>query len=186
VIELTISATILISVLLMILSLSGVVGNSFAVTVRSSEMGERTRNTAARIAGYLRPASVGSLLVPAGGLWIAPLDGVAYPGIRFQPLANCPTVSSSSLGPAQTLVFARVSSEAANGIDDNSNGLIDEGDLELRQADGLSVTLASGVEEFAVRKTARTLELVLRMAARDGLGNLHRFALRQPLLLTNN
>jgi len=184
-IELTVSSAIMASVVVIVLFVSGIVGDSLAVNGRASELAERTQITR-RIAGFLRGASVGALEVPSGGGWASPIDGTAYSTLRFRSVVGLPTESSEALGLSRTLAFVRDSGETANGTDDDGDGLVDEGEIRLVEASGSGAALATAVEVFTITKTGRNLQIMVRIGGRAGRKELHDSALLVPVLLRNN
>jgi hypothetical protein len=106
--------------------------------------------------------------------------------MRFRSLIGLPTDSSDALGPPRTLAFVMDSRETAYGMDDDRDGLVDEGEIQLVEPSGARATLATAVELFSIVKSGRTLEITVRIAGRDQEGALHRSTLTESVTLWNN
>ena len=85
----------------------------------------------------------------------------------------------------RSLTFAMEDGETANGIDDDGDGLIDEGAVRLVH-DNSTVAMISGVEDCGFCFDGRMLGIRLRVARRDGQGRTFRGYQEQWYYLRNN
>jgi hypothetical protein len=89
------------------------------------------------------------------------------------------------LGPLRVIRFQRDANELANGLDDDRDGLVDEGGLYLDDA-GASVRLTDAVEVFRVSRTGRVLVVTIQCSGRNSEGGMHRSRFDQTIILRNN
>jgi hypothetical protein len=132
---------------------------------------------------YLRTVPSGT--AHAVGEWIEPADGAARTGIRFQGATGQVSMNAAALTPPRTLRFVRDSGELANGLDDDQDGLIDEGAVWLTY-DSSTIQLNSNIERCLFSLTSRTLTITLASAVRRRDGRVQRFTHNEVLFLRNN
>lgn len=123
-------------------------------------------------------SSVGEMIEP-------PNDGEAREIILFQSADGIVSMNAALLTSPRRFWRELESGETANGVDDDGDGLIDEGNVQL-DYDGATVTMATSVESFSFTLTGRMLTIELHSAARARDGNVHRFAIREQIYVRNN
>jgi prepilin-type N-terminal cleavage/methylation domain-containing protein len=142
---------------------------------------------AAQAAQLLDP----SVVVPAVGDWISPVDDDPRDNLRFESAEGIFTMSgiplsnvSNTTGP-QAFEFVREDSEAANGVDDDGDGLIDEGRLEMT-TDTLHIVLGRGIERCTFSLHGRIIHMILTCAAADGANKVARATYDYSVYMRNN
>lgn len=183
--EMAISTMVLVGILAIVLPVSGVVGRNLSMNRCQGELRERVQIASSRVAGFLRPASLGTLRVNVAGAWVIPAEATPYDSIQFRALTGYPYGSTPDLGPLRVLRFKLDVGEIANGVDDDRDGLIDEGGLYVEEG-GKPVELAEGVELFRVIKIGRTLVFTIQCGGRDSDGGMQRTRFEQTIVLRNN
>lgn len=158
---------------------------------------EGLQRSAIRISHVVRPCSLGTyrmaanqedvnaLRAAAVGEWIEPEPGLPRTGIRFRAASGTLYINAAALTAVRTVQFRLEPGETQNGVDDDGDGLIDEGDVVYDQ-DGTEVLLTRNVERCTFALTDRTLVIELRAGARRKDGQVQRFTARQTLYLRNN
>jgi hypothetical protein len=184
--ELVFVSGLLGTVLLSIFSVAGVLNRTVSTVEANARTAHRARTVCRQLLRLLRPASVRSLAVDSGGTWVAPQEATAYGSVRFRIVEGYPSGSSPMLSPPITLVFVRDEREAANGIDDDRDGGVDEGKIVRISADGSRSAIASDLESFTVRKDSQTLTFVVQCLERDVEGRLFRCRFEESVSLRNN
>ncbi|MFQ5505082.1 MAG: hypothetical protein ACE5F1_09840, partial [Planctomycetota bacterium] len=134
----------------------------------------RTKATSADVAAARLAQQTGSLVpIPVIGEWISPPPNAVRDNIRFRSANGILSMNASALTAPRELAFAMDPGEKDNGVDDDKDGLIDEGRLVLRVNSG-TVTVAGGVEEVSFSLSGRILRVTLRCACADGKGKVYR------------
>lgn len=163
------------------------VGQRIAQLVRAGALSTcRTRATkddvdAATAANALDP----SVVIPAKGEWIAPPDERERTTFRFQAAKGDLAMNPAALTPPRQFEFVLESGETDNDLDDDGDGLVDEGNLTLREGSTV-LQVATGIERCAFRLVGSVLTFELRSARRDDAGRVHRSTTRQEVCLRNN
>ena len=103
-----------------------------------------------------------------------------------QALNRLANGGAMQLDPNRTLTFARDRTEAANGRDDDGDGLVDEGSIELTNTDGSRSVVVSGVESISYSIAGRVLTLAIQVGARDSARRVHRSRHQLSISLRNN
>jgi prepilin-type N-terminal cleavage/methylation domain-containing protein len=157
---------------------------------------ETLQRSAIRIAHIARPCAITTYRVEAtaddvpgrataAGEWIEPLDGEARPSLRFQAASGIVSMNAAALTEPRTLRLQLDRGETRNGVDDDDDGMVDEGRVVL-DYDGTEVTLAASVEHCSFTLSGRLLALELRSAAPRRGGGVQRFTVRETIYLRNN
>ena len=158
---------------------------------------EQLQRSAVRIAQIARPCSlvtyrmistpwdVANLYATAVGEWVEPVDGQARSAIRFQSADGQLSVNAAALTSPRTFRLVLDDGELPNGVDDDGDGMIDEGEVML-DYDGSSVVMANNVETCNFTLDVRTLAVELRSATRRRDGSLQHFTIREHIYLRNN
>ena len=130
-------------------------------TERSAQVSERAARLAGRIDRELRLASLGTLRVPGPLGLQAPVNLTTYQDeLRFKRVINFGT-GGIVTSPETTLRRTLDPGENSNGVDDDGDGLVDEGTLLLATAGGVSATIATGVTSFSIRLQGKSLTVTV-------------------------
>ena len=157
---------------------------------------ESLQRTAVRTAQILRPCSISTyrvpsvaadvpLYAPAAGEWMEPIEADPRPAVQFRAADGQLSLNAAQLTDVRSLYLQPENGEVPNGIDDDGDGLVDEGRLML-DYDGVPVALASGIESCLFTLTGRLLTIELRSAVQGRGGAVQRFGVREILYLRNN
>ncbi len=195
-VELSIVTTLLVLAM-------GFVATSFQTATRSLQADdliaramETLQRSAMHISQFTRPCSITTyrvestpddvpLAAAAAGEWIEPTDGEARAAVKFQSASGELSMNAAMLTGERELRLILDDNEVANDIDDDGDGMIDEGRVVLVY-DGISVTMARNVETLTFTLTGRVLNMEIRSAARRSDGSLQRFSIKETLYLRNN
>lgn len=195
--EVLLVLVLLVPTIGMVLTSSGKATRSMASDEVVARTLENLQRSAERIAHAIRPCSLATYRMRADqsdvddtrasaiGEWIDNVDGQARTGMRFQSASGTMSLNASALGGQQTVWFRISASETANGIDDDDDGMVDEGEVVLDRT-GSSVVLATNVELCTFTLTGRMLQVTLRAAVRTPDGRVSRFRVVESLYLRNN
>jgi prepilin-type N-terminal cleavage/methylation domain-containing protein len=126
-----------------------------------------------------------TVVVPALGEWISPPPTGWRPSFRFQGADGKLSMNAAELTPVRRFVFSLDAGESQNGVDDDGDGLIDEGGLQLLIGTLPVQLVITGVERCEFRLRGRVLTLVLGVARRDAKGHLYRATTTQSILMRN-
>lgn len=157
---------------------------------------ESLQRSAVRISQVARPCSLTTYrvaavasdvpaLASAVGEWIEPVDGDPRASIMFQSASGVLSMNASALTGPRIFTLELDAGEVDNDIDDDGDGMIDEGRVVL-DYEGIKVALASNIEGCTFTLTGRLLAIELRSAARARGGLLQRFTIRETIYLRNN
>jgi len=127
-----------------------------------------------------------SVVVPSIGDWIAPPVGAERTTFRFQAADGVLSMNAAALTPAREFQFVIDDNETANGIDDDGDGMIDEGKLELRINTSQLELIATGVELCRFSLTGRVLSVRLQCARRDHQGHVYRAVVTHSIYMRNS
>ncbi|HEX6811189.1 MAG TPA: type II secretion system protein [Planctomycetota bacterium] len=125
------------------------------------------------------------VVIPALGDWISPPLTGSRPTFRFQGADGELSMNAQELTPVRRFIFSLDPTEMPNGLDDDGDGLVDEGGLQLLIGDLPVQLVISGVERCEFRLRGRVLTLVLAVARRDAKGHLYRATTTQSILMRN-
>jgi prepilin-type N-terminal cleavage/methylation domain-containing protein len=124
--------------------------------------------------------------VPTVGQWISPPAGTTRTTFRFQSADGVLSMDAAAMTPVREFQFIMDPGEIANGRDDNGNGMIDEGRLQLRIGTSPVELVLDGVERCNFNLNGRVLTLVLSCARRDHEGHIYRATTTQSIYLRNS
>jgi hypothetical protein len=188
-VELVIVAAVLIPVLLTVLLTGSVTSRTISINERRSAVNGRVWMTMNQVVRPLRGASLSRVLCfdPTidEGTWVAPQEGIEYSAIRFQSLADPKTSTLLTLAPLVTVAWQPEAGEVVDSIDQDGDGLVDEGHLILRRAGQGRVVLTNNVERFVVKRLGQSLEVRLQLGVPHGR-IVERASGTQRVILRNN
>lgn len=183
VVELVLTAVMMVPILMAFLSISQSVSGSLETNERSGEADELLQRTAAGVERLLRPALRASLEVradasdvaaaiaagtpvPTIGDWIPAPELSPRPGLRFTALHGVPTAPTSIATTTRALEFVLEPDELDNDLDDDGDGLVDEGTLWRNDGDA-DLELLRGVEICTFEIDDNLLRLTLQWGRSD-------------------
>ncbi len=195
-VEAALVAGLLAVLMASISSVLGAAQNSIKADDKIAVAMESLQRTAVRTAQILRPCSISTYRVPAtaadvplyagaAGEWMEPIEADPRPAVRFQSANGQLSLNAAELTGVRSLYVQPENGETPNGVDDDGDGLIDEGRLML-DYDGVPVAWTCGIESCAFPLTGRLLTIELRSAVPGRAGAVQRFAVREVLYLRNN
>ena len=130
-------------------------------------------------------ADVNAALAASVGEWIeAPGDAEWRSGIQFLAATGTASMNAMLSTSLRAVRFTREPTEVANGVDDDGDGLVDEGTVSLLH-DGATIHVLRGVEVCNFQLGDRLLAVRMRCGISKG-GRIHRADLTQRLFLRNN
>jgi len=184
-VEVLAALTTFVSLALVILGVERSALHGIRESDRAGEVVERTNRVADRIDREVRTAGISRLQVQGALGLEPPVEGTDYSEMQFQRATGF-TTTTVLYGPAFTLRFTMEAGEAANGTDDDADGMIDEGSIFYVDAAGTSAEIARGVTEFAMRLEGRALIVTLesRIPEPGGTSRAHRVV--RTIRLRNN
>ena len=94
-------------------------------------------------------------------------------------------MNAALLTSPRRIVFALEASETDNDVDDDGDGLIDEGTITLLQ-NSITLAILKDVEECSFSLDGRMLMMRLQVARRNSEGRIYRCFLEQRFYLRNN
>ncbi len=196
-IEMSIVMTILVPILVGIAVTTSSVNDTMEANSRRADVMTYCRRMSQRIAKLVRPAQMTTIQVQAVQLdvtmlraaavgdWIAPTDLVWRPGLEFQSASGLLSMNAALLTSPRRVVFALEPSETDNDVDDDGDGLIDEGSITLLQ-NSTTLAILKDVEECSFSLDGRILMMRLQVARRNSEGRIYRTFLEQSFYLRNN
>jgi len=195
-VELTLVTTLLIV-------LMSIIGTSTLISTRALQTDELVahsmetlQRSAVRISQVLRPCSIITYRVAAVaadvptyasavGEWIEPVNGDPRESIRFQSADGQLSLNATQLTTARAFRLQLDDGETDNGVDDDGDGMIDEGSVML-EYEGVEVAIATNIETLTFTLTGRVLEIRMSSAAKRKDGGIQRFTVNETLYLRNN
>ncbi|MCA8973242.1 MAG: prepilin-type N-terminal cleavage/methylation domain-containing protein [Planctomycetes bacterium] len=127
-----------------------------------------------------------SVVIPSLGDWIPMPAGASHPTLRFQSADGVLSMNSAALTPARALEFVIEPGETANGADDDGDGLVDEGKLQLTVGSVATDMILAGVETCSFTMNGRVLRIQLGCARGDRLGRIHRTTATFDVFMRNS
>lgn len=125
------------------------------------------------------------LRATAAGTWIEPLDGEDRASIQFRSADGRLSMNATALTTPRDFRLRLDAGETQNGLDDDGDGLIDQGSL-LMSYDGLDIELGHDIEACKFTLDGRLLAIELSSAARRKDGTVQRFTIRETTYIRNN
>lgn len=127
-----------------------------------------------------------SIPIPDLGEWISPYEDTSRPTFRFQAADGVLSLNATALTPEREFELALEPTETANGADDDGDGLVDEGVLQLRIGTTRLELISTGVERCEFSLSGRTLTMTLQCARRDHEGHVYRATATHMIYMRNN
>lgn len=196
-VEMLIVIAVLAVMLAAVWNTSSMVSSTVESNSRSAEVTSKVRRTLQQIGKFLRPAKMSTVgvqavsadvtagLAASVGEWIDPTDLVWRPGIRFQSASGEKAMNAALSTSPRSLTFSLESGESANSLDDDGDGLIDEGVVKLLH-DSVTVAVVRDVESCEFWMDGRTIRVRLQCGRSSPQGRVHRTRLEQSFYLRNN
>lgn len=212
--EVMVSSVILVPILLAILATRDVVGITMNTNERRADVGDHLRRVARRVRKIARPGLISSVRVKANqddideaeaaellrqtenpldppihipvlGEWVSPNEDDPRPNVQFVAADGKLALNASATTTPRSLEFELDPGEVDNDVDDDGDGLVDEGKLYFRYESSAFVLL-DNVESCAFAMRRGVLVMCLQVARTDARGRIHRASTEQRILLRNN
>lgn len=119
------------------------------------------------------------------GEWIDPTEGVWRPGVQFVSASGLRSMNAMLNTSTRQVVFTRDGGEFLNSLDDDGDGLVDEGEIVLLH-EGSRVAVLRDVESCEFNLSGRLLELRIAVAQRLSDGRIERARMERAIYLRNN
>ena len=103
---------------------------------------------------------------------------------RFHAASGTLSMNAANLTSARELEFVLDAGETDNGVDDDGDGMIDEGSLFL-QYESARIPLAENVESCSFEIDGPVIRFSVQCAQRDSDGQIHRAVARRVWLIRN-
>lgn len=196
-VELMIVVAVLVPLLAMIAQTSTVVNRTVESNDRGAEVFEASRKALQRMGKFLRPAKLSTLQESAVdadivalrattvGEWIDPVDLEARPGIRFVAAEGFLSMNANLSTSPRELLFVRDAGELENGVDDDGDGMVDEGRI-MALYEGTRLVMAEGIEACTFTTDGRMIRVTVRCARGDQHDNVYRATMSQSFFVRNN
>ncbi len=125
------------------------------------------------------------LRATAPGQWIEPQDGEPRDAIQFRSADGRLSMNAAALTQPHEFRKKLDPGEVANGLDDDGDGLIDQGTLMMTY-EGVEVELGHHVESVTFTLTDRLLAIDLVSGVRRRDGSVLHFKIHETTYLRNN
>lgn len=194
--EMTIVTVVSIPILLAVLSTSERVGKTVNAVDRNAEASETVARVAERIGRLVRSAHRSTFMVRATaadvkkkmastvGDWMTAQELDPRSNIQFQSAVGSLSMNASRLTSVRELEFVLDAGESANGIDDDGDGLVDEGKLYLRY-ESTRTPIAAGVESCSFELDGQVIRFSMQCGRRDSVGQVYRVVVEQVWWVRN-
>ena len=188
---------IFIPIMVAISTTTGMVSSTVNANDQSAEVLETLRRSMQRVAQLVRPASLSTIRIQAiqaevdavkasiVGDWIDPTDLEARPGVRFESADGVLSMNAAALTLPREITFVMDTDEADNDLDDDGDGMIDEGRVHLLY-DTTRFTLADSIEACSFTMDGRLMRIRMEAVRRDAKQRLYRATVVQTYFLRNN
>ena len=201
-VEMAVAITLMLPLMFFAVSSTRTVTGSISTSEHSADVTEAIRTAEQRLTKMARPAMLSTckfratsadvawyianaLPPPTVGDWISPRDGERRPTFQFQSALGGYSFLASAVSNPHSLEFVLDSNEVDNGIDDDNDGLVDEGRL-VHEVDGRPRTLLNGVENCEFWLNGSVLAVSLTCARRDSQGIIYRQTHEYRTTMRNN
>ena len=195
-IEATIVVALIVPLLAVLIVAAKTLVGSFGASAQNAEITQLQLGATARAKQALLSSSRSSLRVQALAADVTAGRATAVgEWIRMPELDGRRSVELESatgeMGPALVLPtttyrlqFTMDANEVDNGVDDDGDGMIDEGELAVLRA-GDRVTSVDGVESCSFELDGRILRYSIRLAARDPSRKIRRTTIEDSVFFRN-
>ena len=214
-VEVVVTSVVLVPILFAILSTRDVVTRTISTNDRRADTSNHVRRVSRRVRQIARPGLLSSVktralqldidlaiaaesqrqikdptgepvFMPALGDWISPYEFGSRNSLQFMSADGNLALNSGAVTAPRSLEFELDPNEFDNGIDDDKDGIVDEGKLYFRY-DGSSYVLLANVEACTFSFQDGVLVLFLQAARRENTGKrMHRASVRQRIYFRNN
>lgn len=166
--ELMTAAALMVVVMLGVFGTTEVMRTTFNGNDRLAEAHDAVRQALRRVNAVVQPADPSTITARSSTAspWEVPIAGTSYSSLRVQQPG----------GATVSLEFVLDGNELDNAVDDDGDGLVDEGSLAMADSTSSSgpVALVLGVESCAFSLDGRLAQLILQCARQDQSRRLHR------------
>ncbi|MCA8971396.1 MAG: hypothetical protein KDC95_16505 [Planctomycetes bacterium] len=129
---------------------------------------------------------VTAMRASAIGEWIPAVEATPRKNLRFTSAEGKISMNAVLATDTREYDYFLDAGESDNGMDDDGDGMIDEGTLILRRAGGPALTVARGVEAFEYEVDGRAIRLLIRIARRDEKGRIYRVSATPTIFVRNS
>lgn len=166
-VEMSVTIVILVPVLYVALNTTGILTRSVATNERNATVHQTLTRVTNQLYTLTRPALTSTVQVRNNRTdgWSVPAPDTPYPALRF--------ATDDPIEPITELEFVRDIGEISNGADDDGDGLVDEGSLQIRRG-GDWITIATGIEALTFSLASRLMTFTMACAHRDDGGRVLR------------
>jgi len=212
-IEIMIVVVVSVPMLAAVLTTSKAVGGLVHTNERSADAVNKLEETINKIGRFIRPASLATvetkattadvaivntqeqaklaadvnyvIVVPTEGTWLKSTIEGAKQSVRMQAPESVLAYSKTAMTTHRELEFVMDSNETDNDLDDDGDGLIDEGKLYLTY-NGRRFLLTDGVENFTFTVNGSAVVVSLTVARMDQKDRrVHRATLARSFYMHN-
>ncbi len=201
-VEMAVAITLMLPLLFFAVSSTRTVSGSISTSEHSADVTEAIRIAEQKLTKIARPALLSTtkfratsddvawyiantLPPPTVGDWISPRDGERRPTFQFQSALGGYSFLASAVSNPHSLEYVLDSNEIDNGVDDDGDGLVDEGRL-VHEVGGRTLVLLNGVEVCEFWLNGRVLAVSLTCARRDSQGIIYRRTHEYRTTMRNN
>ncbi len=185
-VEVLVVTALLLPMLIAIATTTGLVQNSMSVNEVRGDLSRKMHRVAEDVGRLMRSAALSTMehRHEPGEAWHFPTELVTGVSLRFRHAEGLLSINATSLSSLRTLEFVLEPGETDNGLDDDGDGLVDEGSL-MQFQDGISWRLARDVEFCTFTLEGRVMRFVLT-CAREVDGRILRATVRRSCFIRNN
>ena len=195
--EVTITTLLLLPLIAALVSAGKLVIGSVGASESAAGLSDAVGRTVQRVEGIVRSGVYASLRIRAEqkdvddgyaasvGEWILPRDFEARRAIDLNSTGGQASTDITAPTVQQRLEFVLDADETDNGVDDDGDGLVDEGHLRW-QVGGIESVLLRGVETCTFTPEGRLIRFTLECARRGSQGEMRRATVTQNIFIRNS
>lgn len=195
--ELVIAVALLGPLLIVIMNSTNVTNTTLKADDTAAGVAERLYRVTERTAQLTRPCVLSSYQVEANandvalgnatavGEWISHTNLEPRRSVRFRSAEGELSMNASEVTDFRVLRFALEAGESENGLDDDGDGLVDEGTLTLTY-EGQTVVLATRLERCTFTLDNRLLTIEMQAAEVGPEQRVYRARQSQSVYMRNN
>lgn len=196
-IETLVAMAFLLPMLLGAVQLTQVIGRSVDTNATSTQSQAHLQRTLRTITEFVQTSKLSTLRMQATqadvdlglatsiGEWIGATELVWRPGIQFLSASGLLSMNARLNTSTRHVLFTMEAGESANLVDDDGDGLVDEGQITLLH-EGTEVAVVNRVEHCSFMLEGRVLHARIGVARRAGDGRIDRAILERSIYLRNN